>query len=161
MEQTSLQPVRIGDRVRLKTRGENRHQAFQVSATEIAHALEPVEGMIFSIRNVGTGQLVALTEQDHAQYVMEVIFQNTFNAKYASTRNAPRGSEDPLATPAWRRLQATLRSAAAQGQLYSTAMSNLPADNPLASLLDGWKIVKVWTGELELLEAPADASATA
>jgi len=144
----------VGDHVRLKSRAVNRHQSFRLATSESATVLEPVEGLILSIRNITSGQLVKQAEGNLDDYVMEIIYDHTFSTRYASLRNAPRGADIPTATASWKRLRAALRSAADQGQFYSTSTPNLLTDSPLAALLDGWKVIKVRSTNIENLEKP-------
>lgn len=153
-QQTSPEILGVGDHVRLKSRAANQHESFRVLDTEAVTVLEPVEGLIFSIRNIKTGHLVAKAEGSLDNYVIELVFDHTFNARYASLRNAPRGSESPMSTASWKRLHAGLRSAAERGEFYSTTTPELWANSPLVALLDGWKVIKVNSQKIESLEKP-------
>ena len=83
------------------------------------------------------------------------MYDHTFNTRYASLRNAPRGStESPVNMPGWKRLRAALRTAADRGQFYPTTSPTLLTDSPLAALLDGWKVVKVRSNGIVQLEKP-------
>ena len=144
----------VGDHARLKTRESNQHPSYRYDAAEVATYRESVDGIILAIREVRTGKLVSSTKSALDKYVVELIYNRTFNSRLASMRNAPRGVDDPTATSGWKRLRATLRQAADKGEFYSTAMPNLLTDNPLSTLLDGWKVVKVWSREMESLEKP-------
>jgi len=148
----------IGDRVRLKSRMANQHQSFKEMSVEVASFREPMEGMVLSIRNVKTGQLVAQATGNLEQYVIEVIYDHTFNAKFSSLRNAPRGSDAPISTAGWKRLHAALISATEKGQLFSTATLTETADNTMLAMMDGWKVIKVWSNEIENLKRPETAA---
>ena len=150
----------VGDHIRLKMRDLNRHQAYRAIAGETT-VHESVDGIILSIRNVSTGQLVARTKGALDQFVIEVIHNRTFNSRYASLRNAARGVEDPIATPGWKKLRAVLRKSAEESKLFSTASPELLTASPLASLLDGWKVIKVWSRDIESLEKPEEKEAAA
>jgi hypothetical protein len=50
-------------------------------------------------------------------------------------------------------MRQTLKEAATAGQFYTTAVPGGLSTTPLAALLDGWKIIKVWVNELETLES--------
>ena len=160
-EQTSQQNLVIGDRVRLKSRMANQHQSFKELSAEVATFREPMEGMVLSIRNVKTGQLLAQATGNLEDYVIEIIYDHTFNAKFASLRNAPRGSDSPTSTPGWKRLHAALRAATDKGQLFSTALLTATADSTLLALMDGWKVIKVWSNEIETLQRPEPAQEAA
>ena len=154
-QQLSQGVLGIGDHVRLQSRAVNRHQSSQLAESESATVLEPVEGLVLSIRDIGSGQLVKQTDGTLENYVIEMVYDHTFNIRYASLRNAPRGStESPVNMASWKRLRAALRAGAERGQFYSTATPTLLTDSPLMSLLDGWKVVKVRSNGFERLEKP-------
>ncbi len=118
-EQISQDVLGIGDHVRLQSRAVNSHQSYQLADSESATVLEPVEGLILSIREIDSGQLVRQAQGTLEKYVIEMIFDHTFNTRYASLRNAPRGStESPVNTPGWKRLRAALKTAADRGQFF-------------------------------------------
>ena len=154
-QQISVEVLEIGDHVRLKSRAVNQHFSAQLDKSESATALEPIEGLVFSIREINSGHLVNQTAGTLEDYVIEMVFDHTFNTRYASARNAPRGStESPSTTANWKRLRSALRSAAERGQLFSTDTPTLMTDSPLVTLLDGWKIVKIHSTGVEKLEKP-------
>ena len=142
----------VGDHVRLPMRSLNEHATYQVTDNQVAPAREPVDGLVLSIRNISNGELVKSTRGDLRQYVFEIIYDRTFSSKFASLTNAPRGSERPQATPRWQRVRTLLREGAAQEQLYSSAQPTLMTESPLARFVDGWKIVKVRSKEIDSLE---------
>ena len=155
------QALAVGDYVRLKTRDGNQHISYKAGAGEVTSYREPIDGLILSIRDVKSGKLVPATERSIDQYVVELVYTRTFNTRFASLRNAPRGTDDPTSTAGWKRLRATLRKAVEEGNLYSTAVPDLLTNSPLASLLDGWKVVKIWAQEMVNLEKPATQEAHA
>jgi hypothetical protein len=142
----------IGDHIRLKTRASNHHGTYNIEASQVAYSREPADGLILSIRDVHSGQLVAKTTGDLLQYVIEMVFDNTFSSKYASTKNAPRSADRVTATPLWRIIRTTLRDIATKGELLSTATPNFFTEGPLAMKLDGWKVIKVYSTEVTSLE---------
>lgn len=144
----------VGDHVRLGSRATNQHQAFQASHAHGTSYHEPVEGLILSIRDIKTGHLLDKVSGHVGDCVIELLYDNTFNTKYASLRNAPRGSERPTSTPTWQRMRALLREGAEKGQLYTTSIPASLSDSPLAKLLDGWKVVKIHASAMENLEHP-------
>ncbi len=161
-QQLSQGVLGIGDHVRLQSRAVNIHQSSQLAESESATVLEPVEGLILSIREIDSGQLVKQAEGTLENYVIEMVYDHTFNTRYASLRNAPRGStESPVNKPGWKRLRAALRTAADRGQFYPTTAPALLSDSPLASLLDGWKVVKVRSNGFVRLEKPEPVVETA
>lgn len=159
MAKKTPQVLAIGDHIRLKARDNNQYQAYRsgADATVIFH--EPVDGLVLSIREVRSGKLKEKTHGALDQYVFEIVYSRTFNPRYASLRNAARGMEDPTATNGWKKLRAMLRKSAEEGKLYSAASPELLTDSPLASLLDGWEVVKLWSHEIESLEEPEEQEA--
>jgi hypothetical protein len=161
MAKATPQVLAVGDYIRLKMRALNLHQAYRAGAGEAATVHESVDGIILSIRNTRTGHLLDRTKGPLDQFVIEVVHNRTFNPHYASLRNAARGVEDPTTTAGWKKLRAILRKSAEEGKLFSTASPELLTDSPLASVLDGWKVVKVWSGDIVSLEKPEEKEAVA
>lgn len=161
MAKQTPQVLAVGDHIRLKARDNNQHQAYRSGASEVVTFHESVDGLVLSIRDVRTGQLKDKTKGALDQYVIEIVYSRTFNPRYSSLRNAARGVEDPTTTGGWRKLRAVLRKSVEEGKLYSAGSPELLADSPLTSLLDGWKVVKVWSQELESLEKPEEKEAGA
>jgi hypothetical protein len=164
MAKTTELTLAVGDHVRLKARIANQHQSFQLTRDEMATQHEPVDGIVLSIREIGSGKLVRETDGPLDAYVIELLNERTFSARFASTRNAPRGTDHPTAAPSWDRLRRALNDAALQGVLYSSTMPALFTESPLAKLLDGWKVLRVRSCDFELLdrlrsEAPAEETA--
>jgi len=159
MAKATPRVLAVGDYIRLKMRDSNLHQAYRASAGETVTVHESVDGIILAIRSVSTGQLVARTKGALDHFVIEVVHNRTFNPRYASLRNAARGVEDPIANPGWKKLRAVVRKSAEEGKLYSTASPELLTASPLASLLDGWKVIKVWSRDIESLEKPEEKEA--
>ena len=142
----------VGDHVRLKTRDTNQHTAYGAEAADPTMFHDAVDGIVFSIRNVKTGALVTKTTGKLTDHVFELVYIRTFSPRYASLRNAPRGADDPTMTAGWKRLRATLRKAAEEGKIFSTASNELLEGSPLAGMLDGWKVVKIWSEQIDSLE---------
>jgi len=151
----------IGDHVRLQSRAVNRHKSSRLAESESATLLEPVEGLILTIRDISSGRLVKQATGTLENYVIEIVYDHTFNTRYASLRNAPRAStESPVNMPGWKRLCVALRSAADRDQFYSTTSPTMLTDSPLASLLDGWKVVKIRSNgfvQLDKMETVAES----
>ncbi|MHB0938970.1 MAG: hypothetical protein ACYDCO_06075 [Armatimonadota bacterium] len=159
MAKQTPQVLAVGDHIRLKARDNNQHQAYRAGASEVVTFHEPVDGLVLSIRDVSSGQLRDKTKGALDQYVIEIVYSRTFNPRYASLRNAARGVEDPTTTGGWRKLRAVLRKSVEEGKLFSAASPEQLAAGPLANLLDGWKVVKVWSQELETLEKAEEKAA--
>ncbi len=124
----------------------------ETSATQQDRSSEALEGIVSSIREIATGKLVAKTTGDLAHYVLEVVHSQTFQLHYASDRNTggPRGAEDFRQSPIWRSLRSVLRQMAAAKRLVSVSQGGA-TEEPLRSLLDGWRVVKVKARQAEAM----------
>ena len=142
----------IGDYIRLKSRMVNQHQSYQITDPLAGYQREPADGLILSIRDINTGKYVGKTSGDLLDYVIEIIYDSTFNSRYASTRNAPRTIDRSQATPAWRQLRLRLRKLAEKEDFMATAAPGFLRDGPLAKSLDGWKVLKLHSEEITSLE---------
>jgi len=151
-EKVTAPVLAIGDHIRLKTRAANQHGTYNIEDAQVAYSLEPADGLVLSIRDISSGQLLPTTKGSLDNYVIEMVFDNTFNSKYASTKNAPRSVDRVTATPLWRVIRTTLKETAARGELLSTSTPNFFSEGPLATKLDGWKVIKVHSMEVTLLE---------
>ncbi len=159
MAETTAKMLSVGDHVRLISRERNRYPMPTQYTPGQAPSHEPLDGLVLAIREIATGQLVSQTTGALDACVVELLFDGTFNTKYASLKNAPRTADRPNSTAAWKRIRALLRDAAAKGQLWSTASAELFTASPMAKLLDGWKVVKVIAAHLEPLETAEAAPA--
>ena len=151
-DKATVEHISVGDHVRLKSFMVNQHGSYQVDSSQFASRREPVNGLVLSIRDVKTGQLVASTKGKLEGFVFELLFDNTFSPRFASLRNAPRSADRATATPNWRRMRALLRELAEKGQYVSTSMPDFNTESSVAKLLDGWKIVKIHSDEIVNLE---------
>lgn len=142
----------IGDYVRLKSRMVNQHQSYLITDPLAGYQREPADGLILSIRDIKTGKYVGKTNGDLLNYVIEIVYDNTFSSRYASTRNAPRTIDRSQATPAWKRLRASLRDLAEKEEFLATSSPDFMREGPLAKALDGWKVLKVHSNEISSLE---------
>ena len=142
----------VGDYVRLKSRMANAHQSYQITDPLVGYQREPADGLILSIRNIKTGHFVEQASGDLQEYVIEMIYDSTFNSRYASTRNAPRTIDRAYATPAWRIVRNRLRDMRAKGELVATTSAKFLSEGPLAKSLDGWKVLKVYSNDITSLE---------
>jgi len=80
-EKVSPQIFAIGDHIRLKTRAANQHGTYNIEAEQVAYSREPADGLILSIRDINSGRLIAKTTSAAGNYVIEMVFDNTFNSK--------------------------------------------------------------------------------
>jgi hypothetical protein len=147
-----MKSLAIGDQVRLTMRAANMHQSYKVIDQAVAPDREPVDGIIFAIRDISKGTLVASTEGDFDNYVIEILFDRTFNPRYADYSNAPKTVDRPSSAPRYIGVKKALKDAAEKGVFYSTSNQELWADSPLVKHLKGWKIIKVRSNEIETME---------
>jgi len=112
-----------------------------------AQAREQLAGIVCSIREIRTGMPVKKTKGDLMQYVLEVLDSRTFASEMSSAANSDTSA-------ARRRVQAYLRKSS-QGKRIPTLAGGALAETGLGAL-DGWRIVKVRSAEVEPV-APAPA----
>jgi hypothetical protein len=111
---------------------------------------------VASIRDIRSGELVAMATGDLGQYVFEVIHVDSFRPGFGSTRNAA-GADTPgglTASPAWKTLRKKLRDTAKKGKLVSHAAGTLDKEIT-AGLLDGWRASKVRATDLVIFDESA------
>ena len=140
----ALKTVAVGDVVRFSGGFRNQMTRYDANVSGDGRGAEAVEGIVCSIRSISTGKLVGKTRGGMSGYVLEIVHHQTFKLHYGSDRNTggPRGPEDVRNNPTWARLRQLLTEMAAKKQYISAAAGGL-AEEPLASLLDGWRVVKV------------------
>ncbi|MHB9024440.1 MAG: hypothetical protein ACYC7E_09725 [Armatimonadota bacterium] len=160
MAEHSSTSLGVGDHVRLKTVDANMHKSYMDANMPTAPLHAPLDGLILSIRDIRTGKLQKQTKGDLRHFVVELLVDTTFNVRYASQANAPRGSERPNVTPGWRRVRAALRDTAEKGELFASSPESI-SGSPLAGMLDGWKVVKVWSNQLDNQESARTEETTA
>jgi hypothetical protein len=148
-----LKAVAVGDAVRFPAEARNQIGRYDPAIARGARGAEAIKGIVCSVRNIATGKLVAKTRGDLAGYVLEIMHDQTFQLHYGSDRNTggPRGPESVRDNPAWRRVREVLGEMAASGKLVSAASGGL-GEEPVRSLLDGWRVVKVKAEYVESAE---------
>ncbi len=141
-----------GEVVRLPLREHNRFAGYDPRHLQGEEASGwPIEGIILSLREISSGQLVPLASGDPGRYVLEVLHSRSFDPSFASVQNAGRAAAPGQTSPIWAKVRALLSSLAAERKLVSLADGSL-ASSSLASLLDGWRIIKVRADEVEVPE---------
>jgi hypothetical protein len=137
-------PVAVGDAVRLPAETRNLISRYDPKLARGARVTEGIEGLVCSIRDIRTGKLVAKTRGDLTGFVLEILHTQTFRLQYSSERNTAgvSGSAAPTDSPLWLTLRALLQEMAARRELVS-ASSGVLSQDPFASLLDGWRVVKM------------------
>ncbi|MCJ7751930.1 MAG: hypothetical protein MUQ65_12680 [Armatimonadetes bacterium] len=140
----ALKTVAVGDVVRFSGGVRNQIARYDANISRDGRGAEAVEGIVCSIRNISTGKLVGNTRGEVSGYVLEIVHHQTFRLHYGSDRNTggPRGPEDVRNNPTWARLRELLTGMAAKKRYMSAASGGL-TEEPLLSLLDGWRVVKM------------------
>jgi len=144
----------VGDEVRVPAGAPNLFSRYTLPTGSWQRSAPLIQGIICSIRHLPTGRLVAKTTLAINQYVLEVLHDQSFQEGFASAGNAAsagRPSDRITQNPLWQRVRQSLADLAAQGQLVSQAAGTLYS-SPVASLLDGWRVVKVWAEQIEPAE---------
>ena len=147
-----LASVAIGDAVRIPAQERNLIGRYDPRSSQDGRGGEGIEGVVCSVREIKTGRLVPKTSGDLSDYVLEVVHSQTFRLHYGSDRNTggPRGPEDFRENPVWQRLRVALREMAADKKLVSISVGAMWGE-PLRSLLDGWRVVKVKAQHVEAM----------
>jgi len=143
--------IGIGDHVRLPAGVPNEVVAYQLQTRQEGRS-NPIQGIVLSIRDVRSGQLVAVAAGDPGQYLFEVLQDRSFQPGFASDHNVGgKGIPHITANPLWVRLRTALRQKTGRGELgnQATGYMNTP---PVTGVLDGWRLVKVRARSLENLD---------
>jgi len=142
-----------GEEVRLPLKVHNQFTGYDPRSLREEGPARPIEGIILSIREIASGQLVPLASGDFNQYVLEVLHNRSFDPSFASSQNAGRvGREErPQAAALWEKVRTLLRQMAQERKLISLADGSLPS-SPVVGLLDGWRVVKVRADQIEVPE---------
>jgi hypothetical protein len=147
-----LKVVSVGDAVKIPAEARNLIGRYDAGLAKGGRGTQAIEGIVASIRRVATGELVVATKGDIADYVLEIVHNETFLRPFSSDRNTggPRGPETLRANAAWNRVGEALRQMAGRKRFVSTASGRF-SEEPFESLLDGWRVVKVRASLVEPL----------
>jgi len=140
-----------GEAIRLPLRAHNQFPGYDPRLLREEGPSRPIEGIVLSIREIASGQLVPLASGNLSQYVLEVLHNRSFDASFSSSHNAGRATagEPPQASAVWERVRALLREMAAERKLVSISDGSI-SSSPLGTLLDGWRVVKVRADQIEV-----------
>jgi hypothetical protein len=153
---THKQPdsVGVGDEVRLPVEVANQFRHYDARQELLGRTGDAIEGLVCCIREIATGKLVAKTHGPLEKYVLEIVHNRTFNSQYGSRQNIRDRNGRPAAELAANetrtRVADSLRQAASRGE-YAGRASDLLQKEPFATLLDGWRVVKLRANLVELL----------
>jgi len=145
-------PVGVGDAVRMPTEVSNTFMHYDPRREIIGRGANAIEGLIWSIREVATGKLVATTHGPLSGYVLEVLHDRTFHPQFSGNINSggPKGPTAASENPKWAQIRSLLKEMAKRGKFVSQASGGLNAQ-PFAALLDGWRVVKLHADVVELV----------
>jgi len=145
-------PVGVGDAVRMPTEVSNTFRHYDPRQEISGLGAGVVEGLVWSIREVASGKLVAKTSGALSRYVLEVLHDRTFHPQFSGNINSggPKGSTVASENPKWVRIRALLQEMAKSGKLVSQASGGLTAE-PFVTMLDGWRVVKLHAEVVELV----------
>jgi len=149
--------IAIGDHVRLPPEAENEYQHYRLQSRQEGR-INPVQGIVLAIREIKTGEPVPVAAGDPGQYVFELLHDRTFQTGFSSDHNVGKGVPRLADNPVWVRLRSALRQKVGRGELGSQATGFMQVP-PLATLLDGWRMIKVHTRAIERLEPGTEAEA--
>jgi hypothetical protein len=134
----------VGDLVAVPGEGQNLIGRYDPRAVGLPRGGGAIEGVVCSIREIATGQLVGETKGPLDRYVIELVHDLTFSGQFSSALNVGGGKApgEVARSPIWVRLRRLLRGMAEKGELISVASGGLTTDS-FRQLLDGWRVVKV------------------
>lgn len=144
--------VAVGDEVRLPVELPNQIRHYDPREEFLGRSGDGIEGIVYSIREIATGKLVAKTQGPLEKYVLEVLHDRTFHLQYSSARNTggPKGASEVHDNQNWMRIREALRQMASRSELASQSPDRIRGDL-FSSLLDGWRVVKLRANLVEVL----------
>ena len=145
-------PVSVGDAVRMPTEASNTFVHYDPRTEISGRGAGAIEGLVWSVRDVSSGKLVAKTSGPLSRYVLEVLHDRTFHPQFSGNINSggPKGPVLANENPKWNRIRTLLREMAKGGNLVSQASGGLNVE-PFLSLLDGWRVVKLHADLVEMM----------
>jgi hypothetical protein len=140
----------VGDEVRVPAETRNEFVGYE-HAPSAEGAREPLDGLVVSIREISSGQLLKVAAGDARHYVFDLVRNDTFDPRVSSKRN----SQGVIAgrfhdSAVFRELQQALRQHA--GKTAATAAVDMLAQPPFSDMLDGWRLVRVHAARVEVKE---------
>lgn len=141
----------IGDEVRVPAETRNEFVRYE-HAPGTEGGREPIDGVIASIREISSGQLLKVAAGDARRYVFDLVRNDTFDPRVSSKRNSQGVIAGRVRDSAiFRELQQALRQHA--GKAPTTAAIDMLAQPPFSDLLDGWRLIRVHAARVEVKEA--------
>ena len=139
----------VGDEVRLAADVRNEYSRYE-HAPGNERTREPVDGLVVAIREISSGQRVKVAAGDARRYVFDVMHNQTFDPRFSSKGNAQDASAGRVQdSQAFTRVQSALRERSGKSE---QSADELLLNPPLSALLDGWRLVRVCAGRVEVKE---------
>ena len=140
----------IGDGVRVATDARNEFLRYEHSpGTEGAR--RPIDGMVVAIREISSGQPVIVAAGDARRYVFDLLDDQSFDPRVSSKRNSQGVSAGRVRdAEAYHQVKQALRQLA--GRAAPASGYSALAGPPLSELLDGWRVIRVRTPQVDVME---------
>lgn len=144
--------ISVGDEIRVPVEVARQLGVGESQRSQGDRGSEGIEGLVCSIRDIASGKLVAKTRGALEGFILEVLHDHTFHPQFSSARNTggPKGPVEVHRNPTWLRMRDALQKMASGGELTSFAGGGAAAE-PFASLLDGWRLVKLRANVTEVM----------
>jgi len=148
------QTIAVGDQIRIPLQTSNLYSNYGQPRETGQFPTEPIEGLVCSIRDVRTGELMPTATGNFDQYVFELLHSRTFHPRFSSDQNVG-GARVPRPVQEydrWKRVRQALRDATQRGERFSHSTGKLPQE-VLDQMLQGWRLVKVRSAVVESVES--------
>lgn len=144
--------ISVGDEIRVPVEVAKQLRPSEPQRSLTDRSSEGIEGLVCSIREISTGKFVAKTHGALEGFMLEVLNDRTFHPQFSSARNTggPRGPVEVHRNPTWVRMRDALQKMADRQELTSLTGGGA-AIEPFASLLDGWRVVKLRASVAEVV----------
>jgi hypothetical protein len=144
--------IAVGDEIRVPVEVVKQLRAGGNQRSMADPGSEGIEGLVCSIRDIASGKLVAKTHGALEGFILEVLHDRTFHPQFSSARNTggPKGPVEVHRNPTWLRMRDALQKMASSGGLTSLTAGGAAAE-PISSLLDGWRVVKLRASVAEVM----------
>jgi hypothetical protein len=144
--------ISVGDEIRVPVEVVKQLRASESQRSMADRGGEGIEGLVCSIRDIASGKLVTKTHGALEGFILEVLHDRTFHPQFSSARNTggPKGPIEVHRNPTWLRMRDALQKMATSEELTALTSGGAAAE-PFASLLDGWRVVKLRASVAEVL----------
>ncbi len=143
--------IAIGDVVRMPTEITSELSQYGLSRARFGRNVDAIEGIVCSIRDIGSGKLLAKTRGSLDGFMLEILQDRTFLPQYSANKNSggPKGTQVVRENPNWLRTRALLLDMTQRGDLISQASGGFSSE-PFSALLDGWRVIKLRANLVEV-----------